>query len=55
MSKVETIILQSDPQEALEILGLLKRMSRIEKMNILTFLRGVEFGKMLAGGQAPQC
>lgn len=55
MSKVETIILQTDKQEASELLDLLKSMSRVEQMDILTFLKGVEFGKLLAAGKASQC
>lgn len=51
----ETIMKQEDKENLQEMVHFLDEMTQTEQMGMLSFLRGVELGKLLAGGQAPQC
>ena len=56
MSDTMTTLVQRTDLESVEvILNMLKTMTCEQQKDLLVFLRGVAFGRMLAGGQAPQC
>lgn len=48
IEKMETMMPQASKPEAAEVMQLLGTMNQSEQQEMLTFLRGVEFGKRLA-------
>lgn len=50
--QMETVMPQTSKPEAAEVMQLLGTMNQSEQQEMLTFLRGVEFGKRLAAAGA---
>lgn len=50
--KMETIMPQTDKEEAAEVLELLDAMNQGEQKEMLVFLRGVKFGMSLGAAEA---
>lgn len=52
--KMETIMPQTNKEEAAEVLELLDTMNQGEQKEILAFLRGVKFGQSLGAAEPAQ-